>query len=143
MRQSMKNVRVLLSGKNNRTGRCPKRTIQVTEVQHVVTKIAAQHDNGGGSRQNTMRTCTDRRRMKKNPGRERDGPLGPRHKSYQRNCSPSCTQYYQRPQRREKTGVKLRNRQKWQIPVNAEAREKRWMKLAYLRTHIKPRRWPS
>ena len=43
--QSMKNVRVLHSGKNNRTGKCPKRTTQVIEVQHVVTEVAAQHDN--------------------------------------------------------------------------------------------------
>ena len=43
--QSMKKVRVLLSGKNNRTGRCPKRTTHVTEVQHVVTEVVTQHDN--------------------------------------------------------------------------------------------------
>ena len=41
----MKNVRVLLSGENNRMGRCPKRTTLVTEVQHVVTEVATQHDN--------------------------------------------------------------------------------------------------
>ena len=31
--------------KDNRTGRCPKRTTPATEVQHVVTEVAAQHVN--------------------------------------------------------------------------------------------------
>ena len=41
-----RNTKVLTeSMKDNRTGRCPKRTTPVTEVQHVVTEAAAQHDN--------------------------------------------------------------------------------------------------
>ena len=37
-----------------------------------------------------MRTCTVRKTYEEETrGREREWPLGPRHKSYQRNCSPA------------------------------------------------------
>ena len=61
-----RNTKVLTeSMKDNRTGRCPKRTTPVTEVQHVVTEVAARQRRS--SQQTRMRTCTVGRRMKKKP----------------------------------------------------------------------------